>query len=348
LICQGIQLYPALKNIENLAVVIYPYRMILFIMILCFILNAEFISGLNCQEIGNAAVFPGHSPCGDNIQKKDDGYAIDMTVKRVMLDVTVRDAKGKYYADLSAENFKIYENGVLQKIDAFGFQKDNPLSIVFLLDVSGSMSIGKKLDIAKQSIRYFVSRCSTRDEFAAYIFADEGFETLASFQRNKSDFFERLEEIKAYGKTGILDAIALAQNFVLGAHNSRLFVLILSDGVDNYSKTTLESALGEMHRLKCPLYAFAIKNLPGAYYPQDEFSGDLLNQCSRESGGEFFVVSDENDYMSACTTLESAIRSSYSIGYKSSLGKDDKKFRTIRIELTGRNLIATYRKGYYP
>ena len=125
-------------------------------------------------------------------------------------------------------------------------------------------------------------------------------------------------------------------------------VVIFSDGVDNFSKTTLEKTLEQMRRLKAPLHSFAIKNLPGKYYPKDEFYADLLTQCSLESGGEFFLVSDFTDFRTACTKLQKAMRSSYLIGYKSSIRKNDGTFRRIRVNMDKKKLIAYYRKGYYP
>src|SRR5919108_369295 len=67
----------------------------------------------------------------------------DEEVVRVSSDLVVLDAlvldkkKGRPIGGLGREDFELYEDGVRQEISYFG-QSELPLSIMFLLDVSGS------------------------------------------------------------------------------------------------------------------------------------------------------------------------------------------------------------------
>ena len=53
------------------------------------------------------------------------------------MPVTVLDRNGRYVPLLRRENFRLYENGVEQKIAYFA-TTDSPFSVVLLIDTSGS------------------------------------------------------------------------------------------------------------------------------------------------------------------------------------------------------------------
>src|SRR5829696_3375524 len=75
-------------------------------------------------------------------QEPEDVLRIDTDL--VSVDVTAMDASGRPVRNLKQEDFKIFTDGVAQKISFFQLEKRQgdlrPLAIVFALDVSGSMT----------------------------------------------------------------------------------------------------------------------------------------------------------------------------------------------------------------
>src|SRR5262245_41154337 len=63
---------------------------------------------------------------------------LEINVVQVPLIVTVTDNKGQLVTTLKKEDFKIYEDNRLQKIDSFSSETDLPLSIALLVDQSSS------------------------------------------------------------------------------------------------------------------------------------------------------------------------------------------------------------------
>lgn len=63
---------------------------------------------------------------------------INVSVNEVIVPVTVTDAKGKFVSDLRQEDFKIYDEGKLQKVSYFSRERNQPVVVGFLLDLSNA------------------------------------------------------------------------------------------------------------------------------------------------------------------------------------------------------------------
>ena len=64
--------------------------------------------------------------------------SIKVAVNEVIVPITVTDIKGKFVTDLKEEDFKIYDEGKLQKISYFSRERNQPVVVGFLLDLSNA------------------------------------------------------------------------------------------------------------------------------------------------------------------------------------------------------------------
>src|SRR5579872_7235654 len=82
----------------------------------------------------------------NTIQPSDStGLTISTDVKLVILDVSVKDAKGGYVSGLAADNFRVYDNRKPQVIKHFSHE-DVPVTVGLVIDSSGSMR-GKRPEV---------------------------------------------------------------------------------------------------------------------------------------------------------------------------------------------------------
>src|SRR5882757_3915450 len=88
-------------------------------------------------------------------------FRISTNVDLVLLDVSVRDAKGGYVSHLSKDNFRIEENGIPQKIASFS-DADVPVEAGLVLDDSGSMR-SKRPEVNVAGLT-FVDASNPRDQ----------------------------------------------------------------------------------------------------------------------------------------------------------------------------------------
>jgi VWFA-related protein len=99
-------------------------------------------------------------------------YFEQVTVRLVLLQATVLNRRGETVSGLAPDDFQVRENGVSQTISVFGTAQSQPLKIAFLLDISGSMSLGGRLEQAKAVINDFVEALRPEDQVALLVFAD--------------------------------------------------------------------------------------------------------------------------------------------------------------------------------
>src|SRR5581483_5667032 len=81
------------------------------------------------------------------------GTTLHVNVRLVNVFVSVTDANGAPYTNLSKDNFSLYEDGVPQRIALFDRESELPLSIVACIDTS--LSTRKDLELEVLSARKF-------------------------------------------------------------------------------------------------------------------------------------------------------------------------------------------------
>jgi Ca-activated chloride channel family protein len=113
-------------------------------------------------------------------------------------------------------------------------------NLVFLLDISGSMTPAERLPLVKQAMRLLVDKLSEKDRVAIVVYAGGSGLALTSTSGNEKEKIMRaLEELKAGGSTNGADGIELAykvaaDNFIKGGVNR---VILATDGDFNIGVT---------------------------------------------------------------------------------------------------------------
>lgn len=126
-------------------------------------------------------------------QEEDADEIIRVETELVPFEVTVTDRDGKPVRGLEAKDFKLYEDGVERPIDFFeAIKKEDgrPLSIVFALDVSGSVT-REELTRLRDALRIFIQKLADYDSYFALMTFGMEVKTLQSFT-NRPDRLEKV------------------------------------------------------------------------------------------------------------------------------------------------------------
>jgi VWFA-related protein len=251
--------------------------------------------------------------------------------------VTVTDTlNNRPVTDLSKEDFRIFEDGVEQKITWFGWE-DGPVSMGLLFDTSGSMK--NKIAASVSALSYVFQASIAGDEFFLLQFSDD-VRMLSGFTNEPELVQRRLGIVQASGWTALLDAVALGTNHMRSARNSRKVLLILSDGNDNNSRFSESEIRSRVMEADLRIYAIGI-----AYRPR------LLQRLAEETGGKVLVARDLNELPEVAQRLSAEIRSQYLLGYSPRNDAGDGKYRTVKVELLQQpgspSFRASWRRGYY-
>jgi len=198
---------------------------------------------------------------------------IGPVVKFVSLLVTVRDKHGQIVRDLTKDDFILQVDSRPQTIRHFSQETSLPLAMGLLVDTSWSQR--EVLDQERNASRSFLDQMVVQEKDKAFlIHFDREVELLQDMTSHHEKLESALDLLKTADRerpsdsddsdsrsgsghkhgTQLYDAVYLASNELLKKQTGRKAVVILSDGVDRGSKTTLESAIESAQRADTVVY----------------------------------------------------------------------------------------------
>ncbi len=274
----------------------------------------------------------------------------EVAVRLVLLPASVEDKRGRIVTGLQAGDFSLTDESVPQKIKYFSVESNEPVAIAFVLDVSGSMRQSGKIDAAKEAIRFFVDELRPHDRFALICFADDQVSWVTEFTSDRQRFIERLMVQEGYGQTALNDAVAAIPKLVDESTNGRKAIVLITDGVDNASKLTMEQSVVTARQVEVPIFTVGFSTLPWEDRKKSKdlgFNMAVLQLFADETGGALFVVQDPDEMKEAVARISTELRHQYLIGYSPGLQHWDGSFRSVQLQARSGRYVVRTRKGYY-
>jgi VWFA-related protein len=183
-------------------------------------------------------------------------------------------------------------------------------------------------------------------------FADHA-EMMVPLTDQAEEIQNRLSFIQAKGTTALLDAIALSMGEMKRAHHSRKALLIVSDGGDNSSRSTLRELRNRIREADVQIFAVGILEPSGTRMRTlEELSGPmLLSEIAEQTGGQMFEVENLNELPRIASRIGVALRNQYVLGYSPANLQKNGKYHHVQVKLakpkSGSRLRASWRVGYY-
>jgi Ca-activated chloride channel family protein len=293
---------------------------------------------------------PQNGETGTPLTRGSQGkFTLERTVDEVILSATVLDDKQHIVDNLDQSDFKVYEDGVEQTIASFQHQ-DIPISLGILVDNSGSMRM--KRQAVNKSALDLVHYSNPDDESFVVNFSDEAY-IDQDFTGSVDKLRQGLSHIDSKGGTALYDAIMASADYMSkNAKRSKQVLLVITDGEDNASSTSLEDAVHRIQDLEGPV-VYSV----GLLY-DDEGGGReahrarrALELLSEETGGVAYFPKNLEQVDEIAGEVAHEIRQQYTIGYHSTKAPSLGGFRTVRVvaKAKGYNkLVVRTRTGYYP
>ena len=162
------------------------------------------------------------------------------------------------------------------------------------------------------------------------------------------------------GGTSMYDSVLLASDEILKKQTGRKALILLTDGVDNGSKVTLETAVEAAQRADTLVYSILFEDPEGNYGgfggrgrgwgrgPETVDGKKVLERISRETGGRFFEVSRKLPIQKVFEAIEEDLRNQYNLGYTPDRADADRQYRHIHLATRQKGLVVQTREGYYP
>jgi len=283
-------------------------------------------------------------------------FSSDVNV--VSLLATVHDRNGAVVKNLNKEDFRLEEDGRPQTIRYFTRESDLPLTVVLLVDTSRSMqTVFEPERIASNRFLEQVLR-EDRDA-AAVVHFDVQVEMLQGFTSSREKLADALDklEIPPRPATLLYDAVQQTSEDLMRKQSGRKAFILLSDGMDFKSQTSLGTAIEYAQRADTMIYSilFARRNLiPArrrrgqALRPAQIRGPKVMARLAEETGGGYFAVSAKQSIEKIYAQIEDELRNQYSIGYTPDRIEKDGKYRKLKLTTIKKGLIVRTRDGYYP
>jgi Ca-activated chloride channel homolog len=261
----------------------------------------------------------------------------------VVLHASVTDKKGKLLTNLNESAFKVFENGQLQQVKLFR-REDVPVSLGIIIDDSGSM-MSKRARVEAAAID-LVRESNPQDEVFIVNFNDEAYLDVP-FTSDIKKMEQGLARIDSRGGTAMRDAVSMSLDYTREkAKKDKKVILIITDGNDNASNTTLEKVVMRANQNETLIYAI------GLFTEEERHEATkarrALNELTAATGGLAFYPKEVADVQQLVSEVARDIRNQYTIAYSPSVQAWDGSYRQIKVtvDAPGKPTVRT-RSGYY-
>jgi Ca-activated chloride channel homolog len=344
------------------------------------------------EQKGNPSAQPdSQEPAPPLPKNAKDEQTIKLSTQVVNVDVTVIDKKsGRIYSNLSQKNFTLYEDGVKQEITNFR-NGEGPMTAVLLLEnnrgnhyLRGNYYDPSWAQEVFQGAATFVDGFVKKEDQVAIV-------TFAMKPKVVSDFTDDRKRLHQAVVSGYQDMLNFresclwdALSFVLlGGKAIQLFdeengpseynglseveghtaVILISLGMDTFSKITYDKAMKIVQRAGVPIYCVHTGHLFDKKYGdflgpdwrlEFEQARNALQTFARYSGGAYFPITFLSEFPSTMQNISAMLRTQYNVGYAPTNTRREGKERKIKVEVDvdgdgvadNKNLDLKFRERY--
>ncbi|CAN5600055.1 hypothetical protein BH23ACI1_BH23ACI1_06780 [soil metagenome] len=215
--------------------------------------------------------------------QEGQAFRFRSAVELINVNATVTDASGRFVSGLRQDDFRVYQDDQLQTVTHFDNERV-PVSLGILLDTSGSMH-GERMAAARRALhRFLYDLLGPEDEVFLMKF-DTRPELVQDWTRDRRQVGSALARVRAAGGTALYDAVAAAIPKMQGGAHRKKALVIISDGNDTTSGTTLRALQPLIRQSEVLIYAIGIdaytQTLSGSEREAPLASGALFQQRPR-------------------------------------------------------------------
>ncbi|MGH9674075.1 MAG: VWA domain-containing protein [Bryobacteraceae bacterium] len=303
---------------------------------------------------------------------------IRVSVHEVIVPITVVDDKGRFVSDLEQSDFRIFEDGREQKIVHFSRERNQPVVVGFLLEMSNSIRMHWKFyqDAAMELINVLLPGDK---KYSGYLitYGNEA-ELAANTSHDPEKMLEKIRKMKPGGGASLFDAVHMAltrRELVKGEPiEPRRVIVIIGNGDDTASGKRLEEVLELAVRHQATIYGISTtgfgfssagdKNLARlaeetggrVVYPQQGIYKDVSGYLSTPSDeGNYALKVGTGGYASAIaqamfraiSDIHGEISTQYIIRYIPDQDDTSRVRREIRVQVNLPPLVKIRHKQYY-
>ena len=295
-------------------------------------------------------------------------------VDMVVLGFTITDSKGRYVTGLKPKDFRILEDGIVQKISTFAEgnkpvvqvledgntkplytpaeqeAKSSPevrsdafvgTNVFVLFDTSNYMYRG--FVYASDAIADFVRGLDRADSVAVYTFS-RNMSRASDLTRDRNFAIQGLRKAVAGDDAALYNALLLSLRDAAKVPGRKV-VIVFSNGPDNASMVAPDDVRAVAEDEGIPIYVIST-----AESSKDQISSGVFRRLTTRTGGKAYFAKTWQKQVEAFESIREDLGNSYTITYYPAANPNE-GFRKISVEITsdpGRKYRVRARPGYRP
>jgi VWFA-related protein len=284
--------------------------------------------------------------------KKIEGmpdYSLHVDAPLVNLDVLVTTKDGQFIPGLKADNFKVYEDGVEQKVTNFGQNSEAPITAVLLIEFA---STNYQFMVEALNASYAFANTLKKNDWVAVISYDMKPQILSDFTQDKGAVFAALNTLRmpGFSETNMFDALFDTLDRIDRLEGKK-YIILVTTGIDTFSKLNLDQTIKKVKSTKdVTIYPISVGFVVREYcetHPcgythgmgipvsnMDYLQGDNeMRTFASLTGGRAYFPRFQGELNGIFHDIGADLRNQYSMTYHPSNTKLDGTYRKIKVEL---------------
>jgi len=270
----------------------------------------------------------------EQLRTRQVGFAAKANVRAVSLSPIVRDRSGRFVKNLRQDDFLVFEEGKATPIESFE-ATDSPLSVMLVLDTSGSMLL--KMRDAKAAALKLLDALGPEDRVALLRFSSQ-VNSVTDFTKDKAAIRSAITAARAEGDTALYDATAAALRKLSGATGRRA-VILFTDGEDNRSRLSVAQVIKIALAAEAPIYAIAQGT------DESKTLRVFLDRLAEETAGRSYFIKAIKSLPDTFRDIFEELSNQYFLTF-SPRDPSSKTWHQIEVKMAKPGLVVRARTGY--
>jgi Ca-activated chloride channel homolog len=307
-----------------------------------------------CDQKSNTSTTTPRNVADGSAAHQESGWTLHSKVDEVAVFFVATD-HGKPVRELTKGEVNVRDNGKAPaSVVAFRSEDQLPLRLGLVIDASESVT--KRFSFEQASAAEFVRKVLVgADDLGFAVGVSNSVLLVQDFTSDATKISAGINSLVPTGGTALWDAVSFAADKLAKRTETQpvaRVLVVISDGQDNSSKTTLKQVIETAEHDGVSIYTIStsdVRYVSTAFIESTVLGNRALRTLAERTGGNNFTPGSVRNLDHSLADLGDFVRSRYLLAYKPAFLRRDDHYRTIDItaEKSGHKLRVYARKGYY-
>lgn len=268
----------------------------------------------------------------------------------VTIQASVRDKRGRTLQGLTTADFEVRDNGEVRQILSLRSDRQSPVSLAILVDMSGSMRLNAKIAMARRAFGSILAQLRPGEDEVALFTFDSALHKRHDFTSEPGNLHGALADFEPFGSTSLYDATAEAARLLAARSAAHKAVIVLTDGTDTSSTLSASQVSGLASSIAVPVFVVAtVPSLDERVMMETatrsvESDPADLRDLAEWTGGQLVFASTFLETTVTASTLVDELRQQYVLAIEAATAQE---WRRLDVRVKRPSAKVKARSGYF-